>query len=316
MNRLERDPRLAARVLRRFEVAYAEGASVDEDRPAFVRAASGIAWVGDQLAIVQDDASFIALGRPGELFRSIALPRGPGGRRRFEVALGNKYDKLDLETCVAWGERLFAFGSGSLPVREQIASLSVSDGRVAMIDAAPFYAELRSARDFSGGQLNVEGAAIVGDVLRLFQRSNGRHGGHPASVDVELGAFLSWLDGTGPVPPLDNARMYDLGEVRGIRFGFTDACEFGDAVVFAASAEASPNAVDDGELLGSLLGVFDDSCGRWAPLCDERGATSHMKAEGVAIHHQHADRAWVVIDPDDPSQPAELCEVGLEGPWR
>ncbi|HZO14613.1 MAG TPA: hypothetical protein VFB62_15175 [Polyangiaceae bacterium] len=315
MNRLERDPRLAARVLRRFEVAYAEGASVDEDRPAFVRAASGIAWVGDELAIVQDDASFIAIGRPGELFRSIALPRGPGGRRRFEVALGNKYDKLDLETCVARGERLLAFGSGSLPVREQIASLSMSDGRAVMIDAAPFYAELRSAPDFAGGQLNVEGAAIVGDVLRLFQRSNGRHGGHPASVDVGLGAFLSWLDGTGPVPALENARTYDLGEVRGVRFGFTDACEFGDAVVFVASAEASPNAVDDGELLGSLLGVFDDSSGRWAPLCDERGGTSNMKAEGIAIHHQHADRAWVVIDPDDPNQPAELCEVGLEGPW-
>src|SRR5262245_1398589 len=310
MNRLERDPRLIARVLRRFAMRYAEGGSIEEDRPAFVRAASGIAWVGDELAIVQDDASFLAMGRPGELFRSIALPRGPGGRRRFEVALGNKYDKFDLETCVATDERLLAFGSGSLPIRERIASLSVTNGGVAMIDAASFYAELRAAENFSGGQLNIEGAAIVGDVLRLFQRST------PASVDVDLGTFISWLDGTGSLPTLANVRRYELGDVSGIRFGFTDACEFGDTIMFVASAEASPNAIDDGEVSGSLLGVFDDSTGRWAPLCDERGEVSRVKAEGVAIHRERANRVWVVIDPDDPNQPAELCEVALEGPWR
>ena len=58
-----------------------------------MRAASAIVARGDELFVIQDDTSFIARIR-GDEITSIALPRGPGGRRRFEVALGNKLDKL------------------------------------------------------------------------------------------------------------------------------------------------------------------------------------------------------------------------------
>src|SRR5262245_19337543 len=95
------DPGLRAVIVDRRPLLYAEGPSADEDRPPNVRAASGLAWLGDELAVVQDDANFLALIAPATgLTRAIPLERGPGGLRQFDDARGNKAHKLDLEAIV------------------------------------------------------------------------------------------------------------------------------------------------------------------------------------------------------------------------
>src|SRR5204863_4120140 len=97
---------------------------------------------------------------------SIAVPWQPGGRRRFEVALGNKRDKLDLESIVAFDDELVAFGSGSLPVREQRVRITGADE--AILEPMPaLYAELRAA---TGTSINIEGVARIGDELWFCHR--------------------------------------------------------------------------------------------------------------------------------------------------
>src|SRR3954466_945113 len=93
------DPALAVRIVATRELRYSAPADDEDDRPSHVRAASGIAHLGGRLAVIQDDAAFIAtvaMGEHGDV-GAIALPRGPSGRRRFEIGIGNKLDKLDLE---------------------------------------------------------------------------------------------------------------------------------------------------------------------------------------------------------------------------
>ncbi len=307
---------------------YADGASDAEDRPAFVRAASGIAWLGDELAIVQDDASFVALRAPDGAVRAVALPLGPGGRRRFEERLGNKSDKLDLEACLSVegprGPVLLGIGSGSLPGRERIALVEPHGPEpVRVVDASVLYERLRTERRFSGSELNVEGAVAVGDVLRLFQRGNGAPtaGLEPvnATVDLPLSDMLAWLDagGDGDPPPLGSIRQWDLGSERGVRYGFTDAALLtDDRIVFLAGAEDSPDAVRDGEVLGTRIGLMHGEDVRWTNLVDARGEPARVKAEGVVARRDRPDALWIVLDPDDPDRPAELCDVHLEGPWR
>lgn len=122
------DGNLRAVIVSRQELTYGDSADPRQDRPAFVRAASGLGILGDELIVAQDDANFLALVRPGDAARALELPAGPGGRRQFCDALGNKLDKLDLESIVVvpWmdGSRLLAFGSGSFPAREFILSRS------------------------------------------------------------------------------------------------------------------------------------------------------------------------------------------------
>src|SRR3712207_3817046 len=85
------DPALETRVVRRLPMRYAAGADATLDRPAHVRAASGLVWHGPRLVVVQDDTNFLALVDPATgLAESIALPAGEGGRRQFDDGRGNK----------------------------------------------------------------------------------------------------------------------------------------------------------------------------------------------------------------------------------
>ena len=317
-----RAPELSAQMGECRELRYAAGPSAEADRPAFVRAASGLAWMGGELAVVQDDASFVGLVADDGTVRAAPLPRGEGGRRVFEERLGNKQHKLDLEASVAVDGRLFAFGSGSLPARERIAIVE-RDARARIVDASRFYTMLRETHAFSGSELNVEGAVVLGDTLRLFQRGNGapRDGLSPvnATADVSLAALLAWLDAGARAEPPALARIvqYDLGSVAGVPYTFTDAAAFDAArILFLAGAEDSPDTYRDGAILGARIGVIDDSGARYTDLIDPHGHRAAVKAEGILPDPHDRTRVHIVLDPDDPDRPAQLCTARLSGPWR
>ncbi|HEX8906906.1 MAG TPA: hypothetical protein VF771_18795, partial [Longimicrobiaceae bacterium] len=80
--RARHDPSLAARVVRSVPLLYAAGADPSLDRPAHVRAASSAVRIGGRLAVVQDDANFVAMVDPETgLADAITLPAGHGGAR-------------------------------------------------------------------------------------------------------------------------------------------------------------------------------------------------------------------------------------------
>lgn len=316
MPRAQLDPALSVRVLSARALRYTAGAPameragftppLGEDRPAHVRAASGLAFVGGRLAVIQDDAAFIGYVAASEV-SALALPRGAGGRRRFEVGLGNKMEKLDLEACVAIGSELWAFGSGSAPAREKIAVVEYS---VRLHDAAPVY---RRLRDELGGDVNIEGVAAVGSELWLFHRGNtGAADLGPAIVRVARGKLARWLAAEGPVPEVASSERYDLGSAHGSRLGFTDAVAVGNRVFYLAAAEASANAIDDGAVVAAQLGVIEPAGVRACELVID-GAPA--KAEGLAFDPANPRHAWIAIDPDDVDEPARLYEVELVGPW-
>lgn len=319
------DGRLAARIVERRPLLYAEGASAREDRPVHVRAASGLVWVGGELALVQDDAAFLALCDPAGLrVRAVPLPRGPGGHRQFDDARGNKADKLDLEAVFAAGELLVGLGSGATPARRRALLHDRAGSRIA--DAGELYRALEATGELAGSELNLEGAAALADGrLRLFQRGNGdparARGPVDASVDLALGEVLAYLAEGGPAPRIDPAAItqYRLGAQDGVRLTFTDAAidPAGGRLHYLACAERSPDAVRDGEVIGSAIGVFDQLDGegplRFAPLTDGTGRPPAVKAEGLAFGAGGA--VYVVLDADDPARPSDLCRVELAGPW-
>jgi hypothetical protein len=322
------DPRLTARILRTAPLLYTEGADPELDRPAHVRAGSGIAWVGVRLAVVQDDAAFLALVDPVTIeVRAIALEAAEGGVRQFDDGRGNKHLKADLEACVTvpheGAEVLLAFGSGSTSKRERVLvarRLDTAEPAVEMVDASPLYALLRAERRFSGSEMNIEGAALVGSVLRLFNRGNGaaRDGHLPvdASCDLPLAALLAYLgDPSGPPPVPENVVQHELDAIDALRLGFTDATARGGTVYFSAAAEDSPDATRDGRVAGSVLGVLEEEGGRWTLLVDTAGAPFDGKVEGIAFWRDRSDRLWAVADADDPQRPSELCEIELSGDW-
>jgi len=288
-----KDPSLSATVVSRFPLRG-------------VRAASGLAWFRGALAVIQDDAPAIAVVDPtsGAIRESIRLPEGGT----------DKPTKLDLEACVCDGDTLVAFGSGSTSARERIAV--VRPGSADVVHAPSFYASLRES-DFAGSELNLEGAVLLpGGVLRLFNRGNGASPDGRLPVDATCDLPWPGLLGRLADPPRPaNVVHWDLGALAGTRLSFTDAALAGDAILFLAAAEASPDTYRDGPVAGSALGRLDGSTGRWTPLRDTDGRLLIEKAEGLALDPSHPHRAFVVVDKDDASSPAELCVIDLAGGW-
>jgi hypothetical protein len=326
--RAERDARLAARIVSRTPLLYAAGADAALDRPRHVRAGSGLGHFGAELAVIQDDASFLALIAADTFHvRAVPFARGHAGKRLFDDTLGNKAHKLDLEACVSVTLRgkpaLIAFGSGSTPARERVVVTSQQGSALTtrVLPLPGLYASLRRHPAFAGTALNLEGAVTSGERLLLVQRGNAAPQADAAPRDAI--AELLWDDVLAGItedparePRVQRVTAYELGERGGVRLTFTDACAVdGDALLYLAAAEASPDAVRDGPVAGCAVGILRAGSARYAPLQDAHGADVTDKAEGILLDRRRPQRALIVLDPDDPARPSELCEVALHGPW-
>lgn len=316
VQRVSKTP-VSARIVSRTTLRYADGADVALDRPAHVRAGSGLCVAetpkGKRLVVAQDDASFLALVDPSsKRVESLTLP-SESGVRQFDEGRGNKHLKLDLE-CIASlpsksGPLVVALGSGSSPKRERIVLTRVdrTPPEVRVVDGGALYRALRSLPLFAGVELNLEGMALLpSGVLRLFQRGNGA--GHlNATVDVPWAPLLAHLVDGAPMPALANVERWELGSVHGVALTFTDAAIVGERIYVLASAEDSPNAIDDGVVAGCAFGVLGEPL---TPILDEQGAPFVGKPEGLVVDPD-GKRAWIVLDTDDPRAPAELLELAL-----
>ncbi len=322
------DPELKARIVRRIPLLYDDEPNPEMERPPYVRAGSSLTYFHDYIVVIQDNANYAALitldtGRA----RSLALPAGPEGDRVFDKDHGNIERKFDLEACVvvpAEGEDfLVVFGSGSQPERERIVVIrwpDHGDPEAKLFDASPFYAVLRSVHDFSGSELNVEGAIYLGDdQIRLFERGNGQP--HDGLQPVDATGDISWSalwkhlqNPTQPPPTVDNIVQYQLGKLDDQPLNFSDAEAVDGVVLYSASAEESHGSGQDGAIGGSVLGVIDSQGARWTRLITEDHSDFKEKIEGLSVGFGDRQRAFFVVD-DDKDEPSAMFEVELAGPW-
>jgi hypothetical protein len=342
----EHAPELHARITRRVAMRYDAGARADLDRPPHVRAASGLTWFKEYLAIVQDDANWLALIDARDRVHAIPLPPDTDtGARVFDVGRGNKHRKIDLEACITvpgddgdpTTNELIGFGSGSHVGREWL--LRVHEGRplgdhrerhrdpeagldieAEFVNVRRFYDSLRATTDFAGAGLNIEGAVALadGDTILLFNRGNAPTDGTTPAVDAT--ARISWRalrrhleDPEGVAPPaLGAIQPYDLGTLDGVRLTFSDAEDMGGPILYSASAE---NPETDA-IAGSVLGVLHaDGRARWATVRDEAGELFRGKIEGLSHQPGQSRKIHFVIDDDDETIPSEIFEAELSGPW-
>ena len=322
------DPALTARIVRRIPLLYDDDPDPTVERLPYVRAGSSLTCFHEYMAVVQDNANFVALiNLATGCAQSLALPAGAHGDRIFDHDHANRELKFDLEACVSIpGDRetlLVAFGSGSQSERERIVVVRWPDDgepEATVVDGTAFYAALRSQHDFSGSELNVEGAIYLGnDRLRLFERGNGApHDGlEPvdATGDVSWSALWTYLqDPTQPPPQLENIVQYQLGTLDGHPLNFSDAEAVGDVILYSASAEESGAAGKDGAIGGSVLGVINRDGARWTRLTTEDSSDFKEKVEGLSIGLDNRYQAYFVVD-DDKDEPSSLFEVELSGPW-
>ncbi|MFC4604069.1 DUF6929 family protein [Rhodococcus kronopolitis] len=267
-----------------------------------VRAGSALVRVDDRLLAVQDDAFCAAWVTLPELVVS-SVPLAADG------APLAKPDKPDFEAALrAPDGGVHLLGSGSLATRCTLARLDPGRGTVSLREAGDVYDSVSRALGLVG-RPNIEGAGVAGDRLRLFHR--GAAAQPSGSVDLPLGV----LD--GETPEVLDCRQFDLGSVDGVPLAFTDATVVDHTrTVFLAAAENTVDAIADGAIAGSAVGLIAYSGDRpavhWTRLLDPDGRPSLRKVEGLALDDDLRG-GWLLTDPDDAQRPAELCRVALEG---
>ena len=277
-----------------------------------MRAASGVARYGAGWLVVQDDATHACVWE-AESGRALRLVAPVEGHDTFEEASGTKALKPDLEAVVALPDgRTLVLGSGSTPARMRCVLLSESTIQVAGL--APIYTRVAELLEVPADQLNLEGAAVVGDSLRWFQRGLPSAGAPSASVNIELDGLLAHASGAPAAVRVSGVRRYDLGTVAGVGLAITDAISLaGGLVLVSATAEDSPSTYDDGPVVGSALALLDGE--RLVDLADIPLLDGEVgKVEGLALvgHRDDVLDLVGVVDADDPEVPSLFLELVVE----
>ncbi len=318
------DACLTVEVITQRTLVYSDARGVT-DRPAHIRAASGLTRALGRWYVAQDDTAFLGVIDGASIYAiEVPLPIAAGPSRQFSTARGNKAAKPDFEACFTSGageaQRVWAVGSGSTEQRRDIVELDPHTGATRRFDASALHTQIV---DELGHSPNLEGACVYGNELWLFHRGN--TGAHDRGCcgfawywpDVE-----TWLHEKAAVPTMTAVTTFDVGTIHGVPWGITDVARgpAGRLAVICA-AERSPNALDDGAVVGARIGVLDiDASGTWTELrtVDLPAAVtgaSNYKPEGLFIDETSPHHAFLVADPDDTEVAAVLCEVALAGPW-
>ncbi len=308
----EQLPPLELTKLRDLEVERREAG---DGRKPFIGSASAVVRRADYTYVIGDDELDLAVFRlsssePGELRKALPgeLPGDPGERAK---------DKPDLEaltTLPPAGEMpfggLLGLGSGSKETRDRgffwrLDARGALEGEPIVIDLSPLYGRLRAELE----DLNVEGAAALGERLFVFHRGNAE-GSHNAIAELSLEQVTGSISGDRAldVAELERIREYDLGELEGTRLCFSDATPLSDdLVVFTASAEGGGDG-PEGSIRGSVVGTIDADGG----VKRLRTIDRKWKVEGVhaAIDSGVIDLVFV-CDQDDPEQPSPLLSATM-----
>ena len=297
--------------IRELDVTASDGAE-----RSYLSAASGLVRAGPYLYVVADDELHLGVfstthDGPGHRVRLFAgeLPDAMPERKKL---------KPDLEALMRLpaSERfpagaILALGSGSTRMRRMGALLQL-DAYGALADA-PRPVDLTWLlkpldRLFDG--LNIEGAVVVRDEVRLFQRGN-KGGGESAIVRFPLAPFLTALTNSdeSTLEPLAIHTM-DLGTAGGVPFSFTDAASLPNGeMLFTAVAEDTDDPYDDGPCAASAAGIIgaDGTLRRLVPL------DPPYKVEGVDARVEGGViKLLLVTDADDPEIPAVLFSATME----
>ncbi len=281
---------------------------ISKIRDLSISAASGLVKVEKKIFVVADD----------ELSLSCYLVDDKDFNQVYPLLSGSlpdkhkerKKQKPDWEALCLLPEsaslfkKLLVIPSGSKPQRMTGSLLEIQSngiGTPKKIDFSLLYDEL--LKTFS--ELNIEGAAVHGPYLKLFQRGNGSKGQN-AIIELDYENFLSSLYETQSLGAqlIQNISNYDLGKLSDISLSFADACSLSEEkLFFLAVAEDGDSTYLDGEFQGAILGCLDKE-GR-VILSQELDCP--YKPEGLWVENiANQTHIYIVTDADNREQKASL----------
>jgi len=219
-----------------------------------IPSASGISVIGSAIYVIGDNSPWLyKLNREYSITDKIQL----NPRIDLPDGLYAKKDKPDFEALAtlntegSW--KLLVFGSGSKSPQRDVMVVVDPDElqNLTYYSLIRFYGQLKASAKITDAELNIEAAEVMGDRLFLFNRRKN------LLFEYKLSEFFNYLNEKGE-NPFPKIYKFNLAKIKGIEAGFTGAGQLpgGQKIIFTATVEDTPNNIDDGEVLGSFIGVI------------------------------------------------------------
>ncbi len=279
--------------------------------------ASGLVWLsGTQtkttfLAIGDDAPYLYVLDSAGQISRKIPIfPTSMAAEDgRIPKPIKPDFEAIELIE----GRELLIFGSGSKwPQRNILVQLDWPAAKeIVTYDLSEFYAQLLALPEMQGYELNIEGLACYEEQLYLLNRSNNL---------VFRFAYADWmasLQAAGPMPAI-TVFSISLPFLGGYPAQLTGATIGGaePQLFFTATVEATDNAYDDGEILGSFFGQVPlDRLAEGAAYCFQpiQFGDKPLKVESLALRPATQPTHFYFVTDSD-GGPSLLLEGILKQP--
>ena len=249
-----------------------------------ISAASGLVYSQNVLFVISDSSNFLY---QYDIDKKLLLkfPLVKEARENIE-----KENKPDLESITQYGNQLIMLGSGSTQKRNTMFTLDLGSDALQTQDLSVLYQNLKNVGSFTDDQLNIEGAIYAHQTMLLFQRGN--------SKNSRNGIFIipnNQEDGIRFVP-------ISLPTLDDIETTFTDAILVNDKIYFLACAENTTSTYEDGEVLGTILGIMH------APIfeiIDVQLLSEHQKFEGITLYNETENEIEFLLCEDNDTETLE-----------
>jgi len=260
---------------------------------------SGIVKAGNKYHIIGDDSPYLfSLNSDFEVItKQPLLDLLPVADNRIL-----KSEKPDFEALELIGQQeLVVFGSGSKsPQRDVFVRIELGDSlKIEKYTISEFYDNLRNLPIFNDSELNIEASAFHNNRIYLFNRRKN------LIIQFDYPALLAYLRGEASFPAPE-IREFKLPKINGIEAGFSGATTLQDEpkIIFTASVENTDNAYDDGEILGSYIGlidIVDHQISESYHYCQIPNEGANLKVESVSVEKEiePGQTELVLITDDD-----------------
>lgn len=218
--------------------------------------------------------------------------------------------KPDFEAMTLIGGVFYIFGSGSIsPQRELLIKLNPDEPqnctRHVLTD---FYTQLKRFCQLADDELNIEAAVSTTDFIYLFNR--GKNCLIRFSI-TEFNQFLINSNNTVELCKFD-VELPTAGVTAKVGFSGATFVPQLQKILFTASAEDTKNWIDDGEILGSYLGLINlktHQLEAYIPISENKTQLP-LKVESVAVKSFSNGKAQLFFVCDQDGEASEL--IGAE----
>lgn len=262
-----------------------------------IPSASGMEMLNNSIYVCGDDSDFLfQISEEGEVLNKFPLIENT---REGRVA---KLHKYDFEAMVSHQNEIWLFGSGSLENRKMLLIFNTDTKQSSLHSLQEFYAAIQYELQIKNEDFNIEGAAIYKEGLFLMNRADN------SIISCSLEEFKGCVFHQKEIEDFDCVK-YHLPSIDGFVAGFSGASVYDDLLFFSASVEKTSDWVNDGEILGSFIGIIN--------LCapDEEikffSLEGEFKIEALMVLEKKKENYVLLAMTDNDNGESELLKIEL-----